>query len=136
VCISERIRRPVGAVLLFWMLGCATAGRWQEVAVAPQPTRQTLYAGDVRVTTAGGTVYAFRGAWVGPDSLGGWLVEPAGTEQCFALGNVTRLEVRTVSRSSRSREIEGDGEKAVLLAIFAGIVVASAIGIAILADGW
>ena len=134
--IPERIGRPMAAVLLIWIPACATAGGWKEVAVAPLPTRQTRYAGDVRVATTGGMVYDLRGLWVGPDSLGGWLVEPAGKEQSFALGDVTRLEVRTASRSSRTREIEGDGEKVVLLAIFAGIVVASAAGIAVLADGW
>jgi hypothetical protein len=131
--IIERIRQPVAASLLVWMSACATAGGWKEVAVTPQPTKQTLYAGDVRVATAGGMVYAFRGVWVGPDSLGGWLVEPAGKEQGFALGDVTRLEVRGASRQAQPAGIEGDGDQKwfmiLLGAYFAvGIVAAIAIG--------
>ena len=133
MCILERIQRPVAAALLVWMSGCATGGRWAEVTVAPQPTRETLYAGDVRVTTTGGTVYAFRGVWVGPDSLGGWLVEPAGTEQSFALGDMAKLEVRGASGHARPAGIEGDGnQKAIMIllgAFFAvGIVGAIVIG--------
>ena len=129
----RRVRRPVAALLLVWLSACATAGHWQDVAVAPQPTRQTLYAGDVSVTTTGGTVYAFRGVWVGPDSLGGWLVEPAGAERGFALGDVARLEVRGASRRAQPAGIKGGGDQKVFLillgAYFAvGIVAAIAIG--------
>ena len=131
--IIQRIRRPVAAMLLIWLSACAAAGHWKEVAVTPQPARQTLYAGDVRVTTTGGIAYAFRGVWVGPDSLGGWLVEPAGTEQGFALDEVTRLEVRGASRRAQPAGIKGGGDQKVFLillgAYFAvGIVAAIAIG--------
>ena len=101
----------MAVLLLVWLSACATAGRWKDVAIAPQPTTQTLHVGDVRLTTTGGMVYALRGVWVGPDSLGGWLVEPAGTEQGFALGDVARLEVRGTSRRAQSPGIEGDGDQ-------------------------
>ena len=127
--VPEWIRRSVAGGLLIWTPACATAGRWKDVTVAPQPTRQTLYAGDVRVATRDGMVYAFRGVWVGPDSLGGWLVEPAGTEQGFALGDVTRLEVRgaqSASATSGMRTLDKVTPLLVVVAV-AGIFAALAI---------
>jgi hypothetical protein len=131
--IMRWIRRPMAALLLVWLSACATAGRWKDVAVTPQPTNQTLYTGDARVTTTGGMVYAFRGVWVGPDSLGGWLVEPAGTEQGFAINEVARLEVRAASRGTQPAGIRGDGDQKLFLILLgawfaAGIVAAIIIG--------
>jgi hypothetical protein len=127
------IRQPMAVLLLVWLSACATAGRWEDVAVTPQLTRQTLHVGDVRVTTMGGTVYAFRGVWVGPDSLGGWLVEPAGAEQGFAINEVARLEVRAASRGTQPAGIRGDGDQKLFLILLgawfaAGIVAAIIIG--------
>ena len=134
MCISDRIRRPVAAVLLTWMSGCATGGRWVEVAVAPQPTRQTLYAGDVRVATKGGMVYALRGVWVGPDSLGGWLAEPAGKEQSFALGDVTRLDVRGASGQTRPTRIGGDGDQKVIMILLGAFFAVGIVGAIVIGD--
>jgi len=136
VRIVRSTRKPVAALLLIWLSACATAGRWNEVAVTPQPTRRTLYAGSVRVTTSGGTVYAFRGAWVGPDSLGGWLVEPAGAELSFALGDVTRLEVRGAPRQAQSPGIEGDGDQKWFMILLGAYFAVGIVGGIIYARNW
>jgi hypothetical protein len=102
--VIARIRRPVAMVLLIWVSACASAGRWRAVPVVPQETKQTLYVGDVRVLTRDGAMHGLRGVWVSPDSLGGWLTEPAGAERSFALGDVARLDVR---RSSHARQRSG-----------------------------
>jgi hypothetical protein len=134
--IMQRIRRPMAVLLLVWLSACATAGRWKDVAVTPQPTRQTLYAGDVRVTTTGGTVYAFRGVWVDPDSLGGWLVEPAGTEQGFALGDVARLEVRAASRGAQPTGIRGEGDQKWFMILLGAYFAANAVIAILYASNW
>lgn len=97
---NAMIRRPVTAALLVGMAASACAVRWREVRVMPQPSKQTLYVGDVRVLTTDGMVYGFRGVWVRSDSLGGWLMEPAGLERSFALGDVARVETRSSSSAA------------------------------------
>lgn len=134
--IMQRVRSPVAALLLVWLSACATAGRWHDVAVAPQQTRQTLYAGDVRVTTTGGTVYAFRGVWVDPDSLGGWLVEPAGAEQGFALGDVARLEVRAAPQGAQPSGVRGEGDQKWFMILLGAYVAATAVFGILYASNW
>ena len=68
--------RPVAALLLICTLP-ACAGGWSTRTVEPQESKRTVYAGEVRVDLVDGTRHYFRGLWVGPDSLGGWLTSPA-----------------------------------------------------------
>ncbi len=89
------LRRPFAFLLLVWYLpACASSSRWTAQAVVPQETKRTMYAGDVRVQTTDGTTHVFRGVWVSADSLGGWLIQPAGAERSFPLVEVSALQVR------------------------------------------
>ena len=91
---SSRFGRLVAIGLLVWHLpACSASAGWRTQTIVPQETKRTVYAGDVRVTTADDTVHAFRGLWVSADSLGGWLTEPAGTERAFPLSDVTAVQV-------------------------------------------
>jgi hypothetical protein len=79
-------------------------------------------------------VYAFRGVWVDPDSLGGWLVEPAGTERGFALGEVARLEVRGAHSATATNGIRTVDKVIPLLAVVA--VAGILAGIALASGEW
>jgi len=91
---SQAIRQSLALALLVTTAACAVTSGWQTQRVVPQETKRTLYAGDVRVITADGTTHALRGVWVSADSLGGWLVEPAGVERAFALTEISAVQVR------------------------------------------
>jgi len=91
----RRLRRPIAFVLLIWLIpACAPSTTWTAQTVVPQPTKRTVFAGDVRVETTGGATHPFRGLWVSTDSVGGWLAEPAGAEMSFALNEVAVVHVR------------------------------------------
>ena len=123
----EKARRLVAGVLLIWVAACATAGEWTELAVAPRETKQTLHVGDARVWIDGGTMHRFRAVWVGPDSLGGWLREPAGAERSFALDEVAQVEVRGSSSHTQAGGIRAADKVGALLAVIVvGAILAGA----------
>jgi len=100
-----RVRQLIAALLLAWYLpACSARTHWRTQPVVPQETKHTKYAGDVRVTTTDGTTHAFRGVWVSADSLGGWLIEPAGRERAFALASVESLKVRRHAQTETQRD--------------------------------
>lgn len=121
-----RAQRLIALILLAWYLpSCATA-RWQTQTIVPQEMKRTMYVGDVRVTTTDGSTHAFKGVWVSADSLGGWLVEPAGIERAFPLASIGQVQARSEARNtssnrSVSRTLVGF---AILGVLVAGVVVA------------
>jgi len=126
-----RTQRLIAVALAVWHLPSCATTRWQTQTIVPQETKRTMYVGDVRVTTTGGTTHAFQGVWVSADSLGGWLVEPAGVERAFALTEVEAMQVRHArglpqpagSRASRETKLwtlAGLAVVVVLPAVFCG----------------
>jgi hypothetical protein len=79
--------------LTWYLLGCAGSG-WTTQEVTPQDTKQVVHAGEARVETTGGETYRLRGVWVSQDSLGGWLIEPAGQKVAMPLSAVAHVEGR------------------------------------------
>ena len=125
------LRRPMAAILLVWLLpACAGTARWRTHEVTPQETKRTVYAGDVRVITTDGKVHLCRGVWVSPDSLGGWLQEPAGAELTFALADVRFVQTRFAGGGtagpSSTTTVRGvkDGQDKLLVMLAAALVVA------------
>ena len=129
------LRRPMAAILLVWLLpACAGTARWRTHEVTPQETKRTVYAGDVRVVTTDGKVHLCRGVWVSPDSLGGWLQEPAGAELTFALADVQSVQTRSAdggaaapSATTTVRGVKDVQDKLVLIlaaALVVGLVAA------------
>jgi hypothetical protein len=127
--------RPVAALLLICTLP-ACAGGWSTRTVEPQESKRTVYAGEVRVDLVDGTRHYFRGLWVGPDSLGGWLTSPAVAEQAFALRDVLRVQshsserpgsdsARGGARGSGTHALVGMGVGAAMGAILGLIAVAT-----------
>jgi len=122
--------RPVAALLLICTLpDCA--GGWATRTVEPQESKRTVYAGEVRVDLVDGSRHYFRGLWVGPDSLGGWLKSAAGAEQAFALRDVVRVQSHSIERAGSDGErgmARGSGKHA-LVGAGVGAAMGAVIGL-------
>ncbi len=119
------LSRPIALLLLVWYLpACAGSGSWTTRAVVPQETKRTMYTGEVRVQTTDGTSRAFRGVWVSPDSMGGWLMQPAGAEVAFPLADVRAVQVRDGS----GRRARATQSSAWLVGGLVGVLLGAALG--------